>query len=156
MNKSRVVAGLAVAALGMVLGSALADGPKSENIHWHGDIKTAWEASKKSGDPMLVYVTMQNCRFCTKMAQETLIDGRVEDEIQQGYVPVEVHREDAQELVKRLGVKAYPTTLIVLPSGKVYASAKGYVEAERFARSLKSARKTLEDGGEERTARLPR
>lgn len=150
----KIVAAALVAAA-CVSGLAAAE-ESQEDVVWHGDLKAAWKVAKASGDPMLLYVTMQNCRFCNKMAEETLIDERVTAQIAEGFVPVKVQREAEMELVKKLGVRAYPTTIIVLPNGKVYASAKGYVTPERFARSLRTARESLQEADGERTARLPR
>ena len=43
------------------------------------------------------------------------------------------HSRDYRELVQKLGVRGYPSTLLVSPQGEVLDFMEGYVEARAFA-----------------------
>jgi protein disulfide-isomerase len=109
---------------------------KSANVSWHTDVSQAWQQTQKNRRPLLIFVTHENCAFCTKMKTGTFVDGRVTAKIQRGFVPLVVDASDKSPLLKELNVKAYPATFVVSPDAVVLDRIDGYVTPEALAKRL--------------------
>lgn len=115
----------------------------------HPSVDAAWKASQVSRRPVLVFVTDANCVFCRKMVKETLSHPQIARANNFRFETAVLSNEAQPELVEKLGVKAFPTTLIVNPDGSLRARVKGFVEPARFAEQV------LLPPREERQARTP-
>lgn len=102
-------------------------------IFRHADVDAAWAAAQKSGRPLLVFVTAADCFFCKKMVRQTLSHPQIALANNQRFETTLLHQDDRPELVEQLGVKAFPTTLVVAPSGSVVDGLRGFVEPQKFA-----------------------
>jgi protein disulfide-isomerase len=98
----------------------------------------AWTAAQKSGRPILVYVTSQNCPHCTRMVGETYQRSTVREFVGSSFETVLVDRTEQPELAQKLRVRWFPTTLVVGPDNKVIDVIEGYVDAAAFARRLQT------------------
>jgi thioredoxin-related protein len=85
---------------------------------------------------MLLYVTMDGCTYCTKMVRSTLSDPEVRKMIGASYVAVAIKNSDRPDLMRKLQIRSFPTTLLVSPDGRILNQMKGYVDARRFQRQL--------------------
>ena len=96
-------------------------------------VEKAWKSATSRQTPMLVMFTADNCKFCKKMLNETyghpgiqrMLSGRTET--------VLAHANNYRDLTKKLGVRGYPTTLLVSPKGEVLDFMQGFVEPRDFA-----------------------
>ena len=119
------------------LASATAGGPEEKAVLFpHADIDTAWAAAQRSGRPMLIYVVSDNCFYCKKMLKETLWRPPIATGLAGSVESVAVNATEDAGLAKKLGVKAYPTTLVVSPSNQLLYQAIGFKTAEEFVAGL--------------------
>ncbi|TWT75493.1 thiol:disulfide interchange protein precursor [Posidoniimonas polymericola] len=99
----------------------------------HPSVDAAWQAAQKTKRPMLLFVSSENCTYCVKMLRDTYSNPQIAAALAQSCEPVTVMREDNQALVKKLQVRAFPTTVIVGSDGKEIARVEGYQPPQKFA-----------------------
>jgi uncharacterized protein YyaL (SSP411 family) len=118
-------------------GPANAAEPPGKN--WHRDCTSAFEESQAQGRPILFFVTMDHCFYCEKMCRETYSDNRLLEDIERDYVLASIDRNRCPKLVRKLNVRAFPTTVIVGPDDTVIDSMTGFVGPDQLRSRLKSA-----------------
>jgi thioredoxin-related protein len=110
-----------------------------EEIIWAATLDEAWELAQEHDRPMLVFITRKNCKYCTMMKSTTYADEKVAREVNNRFVPVMVSAAAAQHLVQKLGIKSYPTTLVIAPDYCLIDEVKGYLPAAEMHRRLGAA-----------------
>ncbi|WP_372896442.1 thioredoxin family protein [Stieleria sp.] len=95
-------------------------------IQWHEDLDAGWRAAKQSGRPMVIFITSSRCRYCDAMKRDTWTDGTIRSRLKNGFVAIRLSPDRNAEVLRRIDVPAYPTTLIGHPDGKVLAHKVGY------------------------------
>ena len=111
----------------------------ASEIHWHRDVNQAWAKSLKQKRPLLVVFTMPNCFYCTKLKKETLTDPTIADTVKTHFESVQIDGKKHPELMKKLGVEGYPTTLLITPAGEVAGRIEGYETPNELNPKLLSA-----------------
>lgn len=151
-HASRLVA-FALAAIACISASASAQprqASRTAPVFRHADVDAAWAAAQKSQRPVLVYVSASNCHFCKKMVSETLSHPQIQRANNRWFETAVVSNDTQPELVAKLGVKAFPTTLLVRPDGKMAARLTGYASPEKFVAKFYESEKPAArqaDGG---------
>lgn len=102
----------------------------------HANIDQAWKASQASGRPMFLYVTSDNCLYCKKMLQETLAHPQITAGVSAFSEPAAFNASRAPELAQKLGVRAYPTTLVISPQNKLLGRIEGFVPPQELAKQF--------------------
>lgn len=107
-------------------------------IPWRLKVKDAVNEATNSGKPLLVSVSTDWCHYCKKMDRETLSDARVAKHIGECFVPLKVDGDKNRELVRMLGVRSFPTMVILSPKMKVLGTMKGFRTANQLNAALES------------------
>lgn len=94
----------------------------------------------QSNKPMIVHFTTDWCGWCRKLEQETYPNPNVVARLKQ-FICVQVDGDRRGDLTSKYGVKGYPTTLVLHPSGHVLRTIVGYLPADRYAAELDEALK---------------
>ncbi|QDU54220.1 thioredoxin family protein [Aeoliella mucimassa] len=102
----------------------------------HASVNEAWAAVQQSRKPMFLYVTSDNCYFCKKMIQETYTNPQIRSGVSAYSEPVAFNASETPELAKKLGVRAFPTTLVISPENKLLHKIEGFVEPKDFAEQV--------------------
>ena len=123
----------------LVAASGVASAAEPVGKNWYCDWNSARRESQVQGRPMLLFVTMDHCYYCTKMCQETFGDSRVMQDIERDFLLTRIQSESNPDLVRKLNVRLFPTTVIVGPDETVIDSMSGYVGPEQLRSRLKSA-----------------
>ena len=110
--------------------SAWGETTQADGIQWYVDLDEAWKSTCESGRPMLLFVTLEKCAYCVKMKNGTYNDDGVVSAITDTFVPAQVDGRQFEELVVRLGIRVYPTTVIISPDREVIDRVNGYVSAK--------------------------
>lgn len=87
-------------------------------IAWQTNLQQAHAEAQKSGKPLLLHFVSENCVWCDRLEAGAFQAEQVGRAIEQGFVPVKVHYEQAKELAKMFRVTSFPTDVIVTPSGQ--------------------------------------
>jgi len=104
----------------------------------HKSYPVAWTAAQKSNRPMLLYVSMPGCPHCVKMINSTYKNREVGSLISESFESVYIDRYAQADLVAKLRIKMYPTTILVSANNQVLDVIEGYVEPQTFRRRLKT------------------
>jgi thioredoxin-related protein len=123
--------------------------------NWHANLDAAWKQSQDSGQPMLLFVTMNGCTYCNKMAQHTFADAGVKADLASSYVTASVDGTKHPEVARQLKVRAYPATFLVGPDTRVLDRIDGFVTATELRQRLAKARQLMA-ATSTRQAQLPR
>lgn len=115
-------------------------------IKWHETIEEGWKESVKNQRPLLLFVTMDSCVSCEKMKNVTLADPEVASNVRKSFVAVYANANDIREFVKKVGVRVYPTTLLISPKARILDSIPGYVKADKLQVRLERASDRLKSG----------
>ncbi|MCR9209885.1 MAG: thioredoxin family protein [bacterium] len=99
---------------------------------WHNDFESGWAAARRSGRPMLIFITSEDCRFCDAMKQNTLCDASIRSRLANGFVPIILRPDTNPNILARIPVTTYPTTLLAVPRGTVIAHRVGYQPPDRL------------------------
>ena len=97
------------------------------------DIEKGWRNAVANQKPLLVMFTSRQCLYCTKMLKETFGHPAIQKWISPRAETVLADAERYEQLVQRLGIRGFPTTVIVSPKGKVQDVIEGFVEPRAFA-----------------------
>jgi protein disulfide-isomerase len=109
-------------------------------VSWHSDVESAWKATQEQGRPLLVFVTRDECFYCTQMKEKTYSHGAVADTINRSYVPLVLDGKGKSQLLKELRVAAYPCTFVISPQAVIQDRIDGYVAPEALASRLNASR----------------
>lgn len=120
--------------------AARAPAGDATQVSWHSDVDTAWKATQEHGRPLLVFVTRDECFYCTQMKEKTYSHALVAGTINSSYVPLVLDGRGSSQLLKELRVAAYPCTFVISPQAVILDRIDGYVTPEAFANRLSTAR----------------
>lgn len=111
-----------------------------EKIEWQRSLTEAKRVAQESGKPMLIFVTSAGCRYCTQMKQTTLVDPVLVEEVNETFVPAYLDAGQNADVVRSLGIQAFPTTLLATPDGKVREMVRGYVGVDALRKRMRDLR----------------
>jgi protein disulfide-isomerase len=122
---------LMAAATLLVRGTAGGSVAESE-IQWHADPAQAHALARRDGRPLLLLLTTDQCYYCSKMKLSTYRDRQVAADITDHFVAAQIDAKKHPLLTKKLGVKVYPTTVIISPDYRVIDLIAGCVDAGKL------------------------
>jgi thioredoxin-related protein len=117
----------------LVLFAALASTATAEahrSIAWYTDYEDAVKATRAQNRPMLLFITMDGCHFCTLMKQKTYGDQAVVTDVGRKFVAARLNARKNIPLARRFGVTVFPTTLIIAPNSDVLDVIRGYITSQ--------------------------
>ncbi len=118
---------------------AAAENNAANTIAW-SEITEAWNVVQQEQRPMLLYVTMDGCTYCDLMKKKTYTDPNVISEINTYFVAASANRTQRPDLVKKLGVRTFPTTIVISPKREVLGVMTGFVSSAEFQSKLTAIR----------------
>lgn len=116
--------------------SAVRQRPLQHGVFRWTSYPAAWTAAQQSQRPILVFVTSSRCPHCVRMLSQTFKDADVQQTVVDGFETVYVDRSAHPDLVAKLGVRLFPTTVLVGANNKIMDRMEGYVDAAAFQRRL--------------------
>ena len=96
------------------------------------DYASAMKRAKAEDKAILLYFSSQYCPYCVAMERDVLADKEIATTMKQSLVSVRIDVEIRSDLAKKYGVRGYPTTCLLEPSGKPLIKIPGYVEKKEF------------------------
>lgn len=120
-------------------GAAAPDQPEAESIAWIDSSAEALAEARRTGKPILAYVTSDHCGYCRKMERETWGQPAVGRLVTEGFVPMRLHAGKNSAEVAALRVRAYPTTVLITPEGRAFAGRAGFLKPLELTELLRPA-----------------
>lgn len=104
------------------------------------DYASAMKRAKAEDKAIVLYFTSAYCPYCVAMERDVLADREIAKTMKQSLVFVRIDVEIRSDLARKYGVRGYPTTCLLEPSGKPLIKIPGYVEKKEFRVILDYAR----------------
>ena len=112
-------------------------------IAWHRDLRRAIEVARAEGKLIVADVYTDWCGWCKKMDKTVYSDPAIVA-LSRQQVFLKVNAEDrgeGQSFAREMGVKGYPTTIILDGNGRVLNIAQGYIASpQAFGALVQKAR----------------
>ncbi len=112
-------------------GSVAGDG-----VFDHTTVEAAWKEATDHRRPLLVMFTSDNCTYCRKMVADTYSNPQIRQLLRGRTESVMAHSDDYAALIKKLGIRGYPSSLLISPEGEVLDFIEGYLEPKAFAQRV--------------------
>lgn len=107
-----------------------------------GELKDSLLQAKKEQKPLMVMVTSESCKFCTKMKTNTLSNGAVKQNLN-GFLFKQIDKEDSEAQHYLPAVHYAPTIFFVSPKFRIVNSVEGYLEPADFNKWVTDTRNKL-------------
>jgi len=127
---------------------------RPQRIFSETSIEKGWQRASQLRQPMLVMFTSDHCRYCKKMLAETYAHPAIEQLLAANTQTVLAHASDYQGLIKKLGIRGYPSSVLIAPNGDVIDFMQGFVPPKDFALRVSPLLKA--QAAQNRAAKLPR
>jgi thioredoxin-related protein len=102
----------------------------------HPTVEAAWKVAVEERRPMVVMFTSEHCPHCVRMLSETYADPAIRRLLADHAETALAHADANAELIKKLGIRGYPTTLIIAADGQIADAVEGFVDAPTFNRRI--------------------
>ncbi|WP_168564538.1 thioredoxin family protein [Crateriforma spongiae] len=97
---------------------------------WHQSLEDGWNASRKTGLPMVIFITSENCVYCQAMEKRTWCNDSIAGQLVGRFIPIHLKKGRNDTVLSRIQLKMYPTTLLATPEGKVVQHRDGFQPPE--------------------------
>ncbi len=117
-----------------------ADGEIVSAVSWfHGPFEQALAKAKAENKLVFMDVGAYWCPPCHRLDEEVFVDPKVGEHFDQHFVAVHIDAEKGEgpELVERYRVQAFPTMLVLEPSGVEKARMVDFVPADELLKKLR-------------------
>jgi protein disulfide-isomerase len=109
-------------------------------VVWHESLDAGWQESRRRGVPMVIFITSDRCHYCDAMKRDTWCDQSVRERLATDFVAIRLTPQINAQVLRRIKVSSYPTTLIGIPQGKIVDHRTGYQPPESMRQLLTSLR----------------
>ena len=117
----------------------------SPDIPWITKYNEARKQGTASELPVMLFVTMNRCRYCVKMQQDSFADESVAKELNESFVPAKLYLDPESKLAESLKITIYPTTMFIAPDGTEAKLNATEAQTDEFDDSLLDAAEDLKD-----------
>ncbi|HUY92177.1 MAG TPA: thioredoxin family protein [Pirellulales bacterium] len=125
--------------LAVGVAALLASRLDAAEIEWQTDEAKTLQRAASTRRPVIVFVTAPSCHYCALMHRKTFRDPSVVEKVNRSFAALAIDGEQRPQLMEQLGVRAFPTVLVVMPDRKVAAFKEGFQSPAEFQRFLDKA-----------------
>jgi thioredoxin-related protein len=118
--------------LGLLLTTSAVGAQEPSTIDWHHDLSQAIKITRAEQRPMLLFITTDGCAYCHLMEQNTFSDAAVAADVAGSFIATSVNAAQQTEVAQKLGIRLFPTTVIITASDGVVDTIDGYVGSDEL------------------------
>ena len=100
------------------------------------EYKDELKRAEREDKPVILYFYSNYCRVCDLMDRDVLNDNEINPILKKDIVYIRVNVNKKTELPRLYGIRGYPTTSLLDPSGKLIVQIPGYINKNVFKRIL--------------------
>ncbi len=113
----------------------------SSEIKWSNNYHMSRQKAKKENKNILLFISSKDNPFCDYMKEDTFLNDKIIDYINQDYIAVELSIED-RTLPKSIEIFSAPSVYFLNPMGKkIYRRIVGLVTSKQIIFFLEQIRK---------------
>lgn len=101
-------------------------------LTWKYNLSAAVDEARKSGKYVFVDFEAQWCGWCKKMDAKTFADPKVAKVLGDNFICVKVDADKNPDLIRRYGVRGYPTVAFLNSNGVSVNQLSGYRDPKAF------------------------
>jgi thioredoxin-related protein len=101
----------------------------AQEISWRNDLARSQRESRETGKPLLIDFGTEQCFWCKKMDQTTFRDPAIAAKVGQSFIPLKLDANKHLEFTLSMGVKSYPTLIVLSSGGQKLAMREGYSQS---------------------------
>lgn len=135
----RLAAFLAALVAGVLL---MATTATAAGTGWYTDYEEAVAAAKREGKPIFADFSTTWCGNCRLLEQQTFPHPVVSTRLD-NFVKLHIDAEQRADVAQRYNVQAYPTLVMLDPSGRMVTQEVGFVKPQQLAGTLDRAMQML-------------
>lgn len=132
-----------VFSLAAALVSLLSLASIGQSATWLRDVDHALSVAQVQQRPIMLFVSMDGCKYCDKMIASTLRHPHIDRTLGAQFVPIVIKGSERPDLMRQLNIRSFPTTVLVSPDGEVLDLMTGYIDAARLHQRLERVPGTL-------------
>jgi thioredoxin-related protein len=130
--------------LGLLLGLSLIAPAVAGGRQWLRDVDHALAVARAEQRPLVLFITTDGCIHCERMIATTFLDPQVRQTLGTSFVAAAIKASERPDLLKRLSIRSFPTTLVVSADGRVMDQVVGYLDADKFTERMVAVLKANE------------
>ena len=96
----------------------------------------AVRTAQKENKPLYLYFYSDSCGYCKMMDKEVLGDKEIGTLLKRDFIYVRIDGEKTTDLAKLYGVRGFPSSWFLEPSGARIVEAPGYIQKPLFKKVL--------------------
>ncbi|MDR2017316.1 MAG: thioredoxin family protein [Syntrophobacterales bacterium] len=104
------------------------------------DYAAALKRAKAEDKALVLYFYSKYCPYCVAMERDVLADREIANIMKFKVVSLRIDVEARPDLATKYGIRGYPSTCFMEPSGKVIIRVPGYVDKKEFGILLEYAK----------------
>lgn len=108
----------------------------NHTILFGDDYVDAMKRANRENKPSVLYFYSNYCPYCNAMDKQVLADKEISGLLKNEVVYLRVDVEKREALAGLYGIRGYPTTLLLEPSGERIARMPGYIPKKEFKKIL--------------------
>src|SRR5579859_617347 len=108
---------------------------RATEIRWQPWSAGAFELARRTGRPILLFISAVWCHWCHLMDETSYSHPGVIDLINREYVPIRVDNDGRPDVKQRYNMGGWPTTAFLTPSGDILTGAT-YMPPDQMADAL--------------------
>lgn len=112
-----------------VLTAGMGGKSNGAEIVWRRDFVKACQEANRLQRPVLLQFTAAWCGHCHTMLKHTFTDATIVARVNELFVPVLLDADEHPELIARLGIEAFPVTIVLSPDLRSMKKFIGYRNA---------------------------
>ena len=116
----------------------------ADEIKWSHDYHKALIQAKKENKLVYVLITSDDCRWCRKFEQTTLIDMDIEDKLEEEYITIQLSR-DHHKIPAKFKTSPVPRHYFLDQKGDILYDTLGYRNAEVFNSFMDNAKQRYDN-----------
>ncbi len=106
-------------------------------MNWITNLELAKEESQKSRKPIFLQFEMDNCGGCKKLYEETYLDSKVQEELNEWFILLKLDLKKDREIRRVLSGYWTPSFYFLDHNGKSYYNFNGYLPSDEFRLMLR-------------------
>lgn len=99
----------------------------AQDVQWRQNYEAALKEAKEKNRPLFVNCECDGCVWCRRLDQ-TFLDAKIAATLNAQFVPLRLNASNHPEIVKALGVRAFPTLIYARPDSVIVMTREGFVE----------------------------